>query len=303
VNSGPAKPGRIVTFLSDQGDPEPQDWFCFGGLVAGSNLVAPFLSPYAIESQVIADPGAESAQAGFDPVVFDGLAYVASAERHLVCHCQDRHYKLEIEALGVFHVDPDEQRVTHRADRTDADPDLLWQVFLGPCLPLLLANDDRYFLHASAVGNTRLTAFAAPSGFGKSTFAQFVHDRDPNRHVADDMLPVQATEHTIHIGSPVPQLKLAGLGAKAAPEPKLDRLLVLRPDVEAADPALRLLSPAQALVAVSANTIALKLFGQRHLRQHLRFSRLFAERVECLEMRYRQELSQLPAMLKAIEPL
>ena len=302
---GPVPPARAVIFLSDQSDPELRHWFRLADTVVTSNLAAPFLSPFAITSQAIGNTREASASTNTNlgRATFDGLAYVASADRHLVCYCLGRHYRVEIETLGQFRVDPDNHRVTHQAAGEGSDPDLLWQAFLGPCLPLLLADQKRYFLHASAVANTRLTAFAAPSGFGKSTFARFANGCSGIRRAADDMLPVRADGDKILVGSPFPQLKLADLGAKAAPEPKLDRLLVLRPGVSATDPDLRSLSPAQALLAVSANTIALKLFGQVHLRQHLQFSGLFAERVQCLEMRYRQELDQMPAMLKAIDPL
>ena len=302
MSSRPALAARQVIFLSAQATPEPCRWVRIGGMVVGSNLAAPIVSLCAAAGQGVVDPVSDHAPKNFDAVTFDGRAYVAAADRLVVCRYKDRHYQVEIESLGVFRIDPDQQRVTHHADHAKVDPELLWQVFLGPCLPLLLAEENRYFLHASAAGNTGLTAFAGPSGVGKSTIARALL-RAGNRRAADDLLPMQVNQDTIHVGSPFPQLKLDDLGANAVSEPKLDRLLVLRPDVDAAVPALRSLSPSEAMLAVTANTIALKLFGQRHLRQHLKFSRLFAERVQCLEMRYRQQPSQLPAMLAAIGQL
>lgn len=144
------------------------------------------------------------------------------------------------------------------------------------CLILALALGDCFVLHASAVHRGgRAVAFAGDSGAGKSTLAAHAESFGCAgfRRLADDLLPFGCgAAGEVQVWPAFPQLKLGGpdqLALAARPEYPLQALFLLRPLEPDAGPAIHRLAPAEAALAVAAQTAAARLFPPALLRRHL----------------------------------
>ncbi len=178
------------------------------------------------------------------------------------------------------------------------------EIILGPALVLALALNKKWSLHASAaIYNERKIAFLGESGQGKSTLAAWLGQHGW-QHLADDILPVRASENGIDALPHFPQLKLpadAQPGLNFPESLPLDALCLLQKADAAAAPDLRLLPPKEAVRIILSHTAGTRLFTPELLAQHLHFAAHAAESLPVYALTYPHDKAKLGQMKALLE--
>ena len=225
---------------------------------------------------------------------FHGPAWLAGATRSLSCNTAEQGYRLEVDQVGTFIVQPHAGMAW--IDSADGDHGVIGQILLGPCLPLLLAARGLFQLHASAMldDHDQAILLMGSSGVGKSTLAAAVPA--PWRRIADDIVTVRNDpEDGVWIPGPCPQLKLpCPIVSHAARQVR--RIVVLKPGGSLLN--IHRLSAVQATLALSRHTVAARLFAPTLLQRHLHWCAEAAGSVEVLEAEYPQEPEMIQPLLR-----
>lgn len=285
--------------------------------VAGANLdVAPLpaaLSPYRSALRITdasLPPGAEAPPRP-GPAHYQGRGLVGLEERRLRAAAIDAGLCVQIDDAVLLLVEQNGRRLSVRSLRgaSRVPTGLRDLTLMGPGLPLALALQGHYCLHASAVADPRGTlALLGDSGAGKSTLARLLDGEQGFERIADDTLPIAAPG-----GRPValpafPQLKLppdvqwsppAG-GAESLPLAGLIALDARRDAGDRVGVRLHPLSAREAAALVLHHTMAGRLLDAPRLRAQLAFAAALVERVPAWRLRYPRRLDVGPAVARAL---
>jgi hypothetical protein len=232
-------------------------------------------------------------------LIYRGNGWLGSRWREIACWEQGGDLRLHIEGLDELVVGPDRQSLIRTINPAD-DPALLEEVVLGPGLMLLLAYQDVFFLHASAIFvDGCLCAFLGESGQGKSTLAK---DAKPGwQRIGDDLLPVSLENSTMQARPHFPQFKLEPTAQYPLTCPAyipLQRIYLLTPEEPDSDCGLSAepLTTTEATLALIRHTVAAKLFPGQLLHRHLLFAAKASSRVPMYRLRYPKALVWLPRL-------
>lgn len=197
-----------------------------------------------------------------------------------------------------------------------ADPAIA-QSLLGPGLLLALALQGTFAFHASAAAFAgRAAVFLGDSGAGKSTLAAALDRRGAVgwTRLADDVLPVTlAATGRIDALPAYPQLKLAPREQYVADGRGPERLPVAAvylleepgagPDHDGGADAVTLMpaSLRDALLALTAHTMAVRLFDPSLAARHFAFCAATAGVLPVKRLRYPRRIGLLDAVVAAVE--
>ncbi len=191
------------------------------------------------------------------------------------------------------------------------------QSLLGPGLLLALALKGTFAFHASAAAFAgRAAVFLGDSGAGKSTLAAALDRRGAVgwTRLADDVLPVTlAATGRIDALPAYPQLKLAPREQYVADGRRPERLpvaavyLLEEPgagaDHDGGADAVTLMpaSPRDALLALTAHTMAVRLFAPSLAARHFAFCASAVGVLPVKRLRYPRQIALLDAVVAAVE--
>lgn len=285
--------------------------------VAGADLdVAPLpaaLSPYrsALRFTDASPPPFTEEAPHPGPAHYQGRGLVGLEERRLRAAPIDAGLCVQIDDAVLLLVDREGRRLRaiSSGGTSQVPAGLRDLTLLGPGLPLALALQGRYCLHASALAGPRgALALLGDSGAGKSTLARLLDGEQGFQRIADDALPI-----AVHGGRPValpafPQLKLPRDaqwspppgGEESLPLAGLIALDVRSGAAERVGVGLQPLGAREAAALVLHHTMAGRLLDAPRLGAQLAFAAAVAERVPAWRLRYPLRLDVGPAVAGAL---
>lgn len=281
--------------------------------VAGVRLLTDFdypsLQTYAAGGAAVWSELGSAPTAGGDSgdeLVFNGSGIVGDGYRRVTGHVSPAGYRLAVEGVATYCINPDGGRVFEVAVDDGASYESRATVALGAPLVLALALRGTFCLHAAVVAHGgKTTAFIGESGAGKSTLARYL-DREGGpewRRLIDDTLPVAPPDPDAPATAlpHFPQLKLpdAMQPSRLAPERlPLSAIYVLESDGDGI--AIAPLRQSEAALAIAAQTVGSRLFGRALLAQHMGFCADLAARVPVRRLIYPRTFDALPAVGAAL---
>ncbi len=277
--------------------------------LAGNDFSLPYslleLKPFEMSNALL-----EPAQLFLDLHSFRPVAqtegWVGGASRRVEVSVSSMGYFLKIEDGCGFFISSDGKRITTIESQAEAGP-LEREILLGPVMVFALALRNIWCLHASAaLYKESLFAFAGESGDGKSTLAAYLSLCPGWRLVADDILPVQLTADGLIALPKFPQLKLPIESQPAAELPEqvpLNRLVLLEKTSFIDAPGLTALTPGQAVQGLLSHIAGTRMFGDRLLDWHLKFSTQAAQHIFSSRLPYPHHREVLPKIRKFLEEL
>lgn len=276
--------------------------------VAGVRLLTDFTLPalrtYAEGNDTSWAEAWEAPAADGGERAYDGWGLIADGQRRVVCHLSATGYRLAVEGIATYWISLDGGQIAEVEVDLQTAFDTRATAALGAPLILALARRGIFCIHASvAAFGDRLVAFVGESGAGKSTLARYLDEAGKPgwRRIIDDTLPLapvgdgplQALPH-------FPQLKLPDeqQPSRLVPERSaLSAIYLLGEDAEVSIVPTR---PAAAAVALAAQTVASRLFGQALLAQHLAFCSDLALRLPVRRLRYPRHMAIMPDVRDAL---
>ena len=235
---------------------------------------------------------------------YQGKAHFNQALRSVVAWRKGDLIQIDIDGTPACTIDRSEKRIVI-LNEDSFDSPLNLELITGPAVILLLAQKSVYSLHASAVRfsahkegqgrQSRVVAFLADSGVGKSTLARHVGDQWCQ--LVDDILPVTLAAESLSFFDDFPQLKLKGAHAQAFDGSRLiqrvDFLVCLNGQFSE-DVDIQVMAKSEALLALIRHTVAVRLFDVEQTKAHLEFAKKVVEEIPVLQISYPRDLSKLP---------
>ena len=209
-----------------------------------------------------------------------------------------RFSQIDVAGTPVCQIDSEDQ-VVYLLNDQPLDAQLNLEVLTGPACILLMAQQQTFCLHASAVATSAGNIlFIAESGSGKSTLSQ--HHGEFWNQLSDDISPLQL-DSRVELLTRFPQLKLANASVANRVADVLPVDLIIRignrtsQQIEFAR-----LNATQAFLQIVRHTVAAKLFSGEQLKTHSAFAQSVASQVPLVELNYPRDLRQLPALRQSI---
>lgn len=261
-------------------------------------------------------------------VLPDGRQWLSIARR-------DRDYLLRFHRLADFRLNL-ESRTIACVPRPRATTETVRHLLLDQVLPMVVAEERTFALHASAIrGRRGIVAFLGPAGAGKSTLAITLARRGRTL-IGDDCLLVEAAGGKVRARATYPGARLhadslhaiGGLSSASRTRvaqytrkqridlrgvnlhvegtgtaSKIERLYVLTPDARRSPDRPRVvpLSPREAMLELLRFTFHLDLHDRGAIASRFELAAITAQRVPACQLSFRHDFSGLDALRACVE--
>lgn len=242
-------------------------------------------------------------------LVYEGEAPLGGEICKVACWRQGRFFQIDLDGKPACYGNTAEAHI-HLLRKGQFSDATNLELVTGPALILLLAVNDIYCLHASAVktkaGNV---AFIGESGVGKSTLAK--HAGQGWEQISDDILPVQTeNKHdlqavTLDVLTDFPQLKRKQACVYRGKENTCNLDWVIHITREPSDKLrFRKLNRIPAMLLVVRHTVAARLFNAAEIQQHAEFAKAVSAALPVYEIKYPRNKRELDRLrLKIVKSL
>lgn len=230
--------------------------------------------------------------------IYSGSAPFAGRVRKLQALQERRNVYLVLDEIPYCCVDLERSHI-HLFNSDAYDAPLNLEVITGPALLILMAESDRYCLHAGAVRIGAINvAFIAESGVGKSTLSKSAGNQW--QQLADDIVPI-GVQGSHGVMRSFPQLKRRDNACGMPNNEAIPLNAVVRLSPEPADEVqLEPMRQRDALLQLVRHTVGIKLFSQHTLSRHLDLANELSNRVPVIELRYPRKMNQLEKVRRAV---
>lgn len=212
--------------------------------------------------------------------------------------------RLVFDGLACYRIAPNGSSVELTREAVGEDPAQEQMVRWGPVAALADALRGRFHLHASAaLFGDRMALLVGASGSGKSTMVTSPGGHPPWRRIADDILPVGLEGGNLWAFPRFPQLKLPAEEQyhQNAPERlPVTGIYDLAPPDGSGRILVEPLSVREAMLLLTSQTVAARLFPPQLLESHLEFCARAAELVPARRLTYPRALALLPSVREVV---
>lgn len=233
--------------------------------------------------------------------VFSGTGWIGQAWRHVLCTRSPQGYHVNISDIGRFFVQTSGKCITLVYQAPGCPSVLVEEALLGPPLILALARHGVWSVHASAIAaSDHALLFTGPSGYGKSTLAEFLAKSLPNSfdRIADDLVPVCIESGVLYAHTRYPQLKIGPDYQAGTLQPERLPVATVYDLCKLEDDELRLewISEQASAISFARHTVSSRLFDVELLENHLDFCTTAARSVRTSRLCYPRRFAALEAV-------